>query len=73
MIHNWNDLLGEIVKLQYLTEIYKKTENEEIYLQIRAALKRVKKEFKHIHELAECGDDVSKTDFDTMMNKGKTL
>lgn len=69
MIHNWENLLAEVSHLQYMVAIYKKTANEEIYLQIRASLKKIKKEFKHIHELINVGDDVSKEDFDKMMHK----
>ena len=72
MVHNWSELIGEIAKLQLMVELYKRTEGEEIYLQLRASLKKIKKEFKHIHELVNLGDDVSKEDFDKMMRNRPT-
>jgi len=69
MIHNWNELLAEVVKFHHMAELYKRTADESLYLEIRASLKKIKKEFKHIHELINVGEDVSKEDFDKMIHR----
>ena len=63
----WLELENDLRKLHYYLEFYKKNGKDDMYLEIRVLLKKIKKEFKHFHELIGMNEDVSKEDFDKMM------